>query len=52
MLKNPHATWQHHKEGLKMQRTVFGNTPQDLYFPEDHPTMPGWFKWMETIIHE
>ena len=24
--------------------------PQDLYFPEDHPTMPGWFKGIETII--
>jgi len=34
--------------------TAFGadNTPQDLYFPEDHPTIPGWFKGMEAIIHE
>ena len=26
--------------------------PQDLYWPEDHPTMGGWFKGMEQIIRE
>jgi hypothetical protein len=54
MPKNPHATWRHHKDGPKMRMTAFGadNTPQDLYFPEDHPTMPGWFKGMEIIIRE
>lgn len=54
MPKGPHATWRHHKEGPKMKTTVFGdnNTPQDLYFPDNHPTMPGWFKGMETIIRE
>src|SRR5258708_40306192 len=26
--------------------------PQPLYFPEDDPDMPGWFKGMEIIIHE
>ena len=25
---------------------------QDLYFPDDHPTMGGWFKGMEEIIRE
>ena len=25
---------------------------QSLYFPDDHPTMPGWFKGMEQIIQE
>jgi hypothetical protein len=37
-----------------MKTTVFGddNTPQDLYFPDNHPTMPGWFKGMETIIRK
>ena len=37
-----------------MRTTAFGtnNTPQDLYFPDDHLTMPGWFKGMETIIRE
>ena len=54
MPKNPHATWRHYKEGPKMRTTFFGinNIPQDLYFPENHPTMPGWFKGMETIIRE
>ena len=54
MPKGPHATWRHYKEGPKMKTTVFGdnNTPQDLYFPDNHPTMPGWFKGMETIIRE
>jgi len=37
-----------------MRSTNFGvnNTPQDLYFADDHPTMPRWFKGMEIIIHE
>jgi len=26
--------------------------PQPMYFPPDHPTMPGWFKGMEVIIRE
>jgi hypothetical protein len=26
--------------------------PQDFYFSDNHPVMPGWFKGMETIIHE
>jgi hypothetical protein len=25
---------------------------QHFYFPEDHPTMPNWFKGMEQIIRE
>jgi len=25
---------------------------QPLYFPDDHPTMPGWFKGMKRIIKE
>jgi len=45
MPKGPHTTWWHHKDGPKMQSTNFGvdNMPQDLYFTDDHPTMPGWF---------
>ena len=54
MPKNPHATWRHHKDGPKMRLTNFGsdNTPQDFYFTNDHPTMPGWFKGMENILRE
>jgi hypothetical protein len=25
---------------------------QSFYFPEDHPSMPGWFKGMEQILRE
>ena len=28
------------------------NELQSFYFPDDHPTMPGWFKGMEEIIRE
>jgi len=54
MPKNPHPTWRHHKGGPKMRPTAFGDrkTFQDLYFPDDHAEMPGWFKGMEQIIHE
>ena len=26
--------------------------PQPFYFADDHPSMPGWFKGMERILHE
>jgi hypothetical protein len=32
--------------------TLPNGEPQFFYFPEDHPTMPGWFKGMEIIIRE
>lgn len=37
-----------------MRTTTFGEnrTPQDLYYADDHETMPGWFKGMEQIIRE
>ena len=54
MPKGPHATWQHHKGGPRMCTTTFGEskTVQDLYYPDDHETMSGWFKGMEQIIRE
>ena len=54
MPKGPHMTWCHHKDGPRMQPGNFGadNTPQDFYFTDNHPTMPGWFKGMEIIIRE
>ena len=54
MPKGPHATWQHYKGGLRMHTTMFGEskTVQDLYYPDNHKTMPGWFKGMEQIICE
>lgn len=54
--KNPHATWRQHKDGPRMRTSTFKladqTVTQDFYFPDDHPTMPGWFKGMETIIRE
>lgn len=54
--KKPHETWWHHKGGPKMRSTAFEKDGityhQDLYFPPEHPTMPGWFKGMEIIIRE
>ena len=32
--------------------TLPNGDPQPFYFPEDHPSMPSWFKGMEIIIHE
>ncbi|KIJ26478.1 hypothetical protein M422DRAFT_140014, partial [Sphaerobolus stellatus SS14] len=53
MTKNPCQGWTHHKDGEKMREGVLPNgQPQSFYFPEDHPTMPGWFKGMDVIIRE
>jgi hypothetical protein len=32
--------------------TLPNGMPQPFYFPESHPSMPGWFKGMEVIIRE
>ena len=54
MPKNPSKDWSPKKDGPKMRNGKFGpsSTSQDFYFPENHPTMPGWFKGMEIIIRE
>ncbi|TFY76443.1 hypothetical protein EWM64_g7570 [Hericium alpestre] len=53
MLKNVKLGWTQHKDGPKMRDGRFADdTPQPLYFPDDHPKMPGWFKGMEVIIRE
>ena len=45
--------WTHHPNGLQMRPGRLPNgQPQPFYFPDDHPTMPGWFKGMEVIIHK
>ncbi|KAL1745130.1 hypothetical protein HDZ31DRAFT_23660, partial [Schizophyllum fasciatum] len=53
MPKGPHATWSHNN-GPHMRDGYYGKdkTRQPLYYPSDHPTMPGWFKGMEQIIRE
>jgi hypothetical protein len=32
--------------------TLPNRQPQLFYFPEDHPSMPSWFKGMELLIRE
>ncbi|KAJ3521969.1 hypothetical protein NMY22_g12088 [Coprinellus aureogranulatus] len=52
MPKGPSETWTP-KGGVRMRDAVLPNGDlQPLYFPEDHPTHPGWFKGMEQIIRE
>lgn len=55
MPKGPSATWVP-RGGARMRhgKYVAGQTEvsQDFYYPDDHPTMPGWFKGMEQIIRE
>ena len=56
MPKNPNKDWSHKKDGPRMRNGTFRHedniNSQDFYFPDDHPTMPGWFKGMEIIIRE
>ena len=52
MVRNPKDGWTHHKDGPKMRSTTFNSQPQEFYYPDNHPEMPGWFKGMETIICE
>lgn len=49
----PKKEWMHLSNGLRMRSTTLPNSEHQLfYFPEDHPSMPGWFKGMEVIIWE
>ncbi|KAJ3990684.1 hypothetical protein F5050DRAFT_1819175 [Lentinula boryana] len=53
MPKNPKLNWVHHKEGLRMRPGVLPNGGiQSVYFPDDHPEYPGWFKGMQQILKE
>ncbi len=53
MPKRPNEGWTHRPGGAKMRNGILPNGgSQELYYPDDHPTMPGWFKGMETIIRE
>ena len=49
----PKDGWANHTGGPRMRcgRLPTGET-QSFYFPDDHPSMPGWFKGMEQIIRE
>ena len=49
----PKRGWSHHPSGPRMcNGTLPSGEPQPFYFPDDHPTMPSWFKGMEQIICE
>jgi hypothetical protein len=49
----PKKGWTHHPGGPRMRRGQLPNgDDQSFYFPDDHPSMPGWFKGMEQIIQE
>ena len=52
-LVGPKKGWAHHANGPPMRNGTLPNgDPQSFYFPEEHPSMPGWFKGMEVIIRE
>jgi hypothetical protein len=52
-LTGPKAGWTRYPNGPRMRSGTLPNgEPQPFYFPEDHPSMPGWFKGMEIIIWE
>jgi len=39
--------------GIRMRNGKLPDgTPQSLYYPDNHPTSPGYFKGMEQILHE
>ncbi|KAJ7181650.1 hypothetical protein C8R43DRAFT_1083839 [Mycena crocata] len=53
MVKNPHPTWTLKPDGPRMRNGRFADgREQSFYFPDNHPTMPGWFKGSEIILRE
>ncbi|KZV98420.1 hypothetical protein EXIGLDRAFT_606991 [Exidia glandulosa HHB12029] len=53
MVLNPKREWFPKKDGVRMRDgTLPGDVRQPLYFPDDHATMPGWFKGMREILKE
>ena len=49
----PKKGWVHHPGGERMHnRQLPSGNMQPLYFADDHPSMPGWFKGMKAIIRE
>ncbi|EIW77797.1 hypothetical protein CONPUDRAFT_62226 [Coniophora puteana RWD-64-598 SS2] len=53
MPKNPHPDWTSAPGAPQMRPGQLPDgSPQQLYHPDDHPTMPGWFKGMEQILRE
>ena len=53
MLKGPKLGWTPRPGGPKMRDTVLPDgSIQSFYFPDDHPSMPGWFKGMKFVLEE
>jgi hypothetical protein len=53
MLKGLKLSWTPHPGGPKMRDTVLPDgSIQSFYFPDDHPSMPGWFKGMKFVLEE
>jgi hypothetical protein len=59
--KRPNEGWTRHEGGPRMRdgwyevKDADGSVrkiTQPLYFPDNHPQFPGWFKGMEQIIRE
>ena len=49
----PKKDWAHHPGGERMRAGKLPNgDAQPFHFPDDHPSMPGWFKGMEVILRE
>ncbi|KAF9440158.1 hypothetical protein P691DRAFT_794045 [Macrolepiota fuliginosa MF-IS2] len=40
------------KQKQQMERGFFNGQEQPLYYPDDHPVHPGWFKGMAQILTE
>ena len=53
MLKGPKLCWSPCPGGLKMRDTVLPDgSIQPFYLPDDHLSMPGWFKGMKVVLEE
>jgi hypothetical protein len=51
--KGPRKSWTHHPGGPCMRHgQLLNGDVQPFYFPDNHPSMPGWFKGMKQIIRE
>jgi hypothetical protein len=52
-IAGPKAGWTHEPNGPRMRPgRLSDGSIQELYYPENHPVMPGWFKGMEQLIRE
>jgi hypothetical protein len=53
MMKGLKLGWTHWPNGPCMcDGTLLDGTMQFFYFPDNHSTMPGWFKGMQAILQE